>query len=323
MLKELFSTVLIPESLMIPLFLVIGIGGLYYGAEFLVKGASEFALHFKIKPVIIGLTVVAFGTSAPEFMVSLIAAFQEEADVSVGNIVGSNIANIGLIIGLTAALVPVTRTSKPSRFEFLSLAGASVLLIVFSLGGWIDRVEGLALFSLLIVFLVLCYRHGSMGPAETPPDVITRSLWVSTALLLLGLVILPLGGQFMVTAATALARRIGISELVIAITVVAFGTSLPELAASMMAFARKQQDIGIGNIIGSNIFNICFVMGVVPMIRPLSVNPDLMPFHYPVMMYFMLLLILFMLLSRTVSRWMGITLFGSFILYVLLCYSRA
>jgi len=215
MLKEVFSPDFLPASVMIPLFLIIGIAGLYYGAELLVKGASELALHFKVKPVIIGLTVVAFGTSAPELMVSLIAAFQGEADVSVGNIVGSNIANIGLIIGLTAMLIPITRTSEPSRFEFWCLAGISLLLIGLSVGGMLGRLEGAVLFSLLIVFLAWCYKNGSMDPSDEVPDEVSRPLWASTVLLVLGLLILPVGGQFMVTGATSFARLIGISELVI------------------------------------------------------------------------------------------------------------
>jgi len=177
MLKEVFSPDFLPASVMIPLFLIIGIAGLYYGAELLVKGASELALHFKVKPVIIGLTVVAFGTSAPELMVSLIAAFQGEADVSVGNIVGSNIANIGLIIGLTAMLIPITRTSEPSRFEFWCLAGISLLLIGLSVGGMLGRLEGAVLFSLLIVFLAWCYKNGSMDPSDEVPDEVSRPLW--------------------------------------------------------------------------------------------------------------------------------------------------
>lgn len=323
MLENYISAGLTPEWAAISVLLLFGILGLYYGAGILVAGSAELAIRLHVRPVIVGLTVVAFGTSAPELMVSLVAAFQGEPDVSVGNIVGSNIANIGLIIGLTAMLLPISRESKPSRFEFLHLFGVSALLILLCIDGLIGRVDGVVLFALLLVFLYWSYKNGSDKAAENVPVELTRSAAMNVVMVVAGLVVLPVAGQLMVTGATTLARKIGISELVIGITVVALGTSLPELATSMMAVARKQHDIGIGNIIGSNIFNICCVLGIVPMMKPLAVNPDLMPFHFPLMMYFTIIFIIFMLRSRTISRLMGSVLFISFVAYVLLSYLRA
>ncbi len=298
----------------------LGILGLSLGANFLVRGSSALALRFHIRPIVIGLTVVAFGTSAPELVVSLAAAFTGKADVAIGNVVGSNIANIGLILGLTALLLPLTRKSKPALHEIPLLIFTSLLLVGLSIDGSIGRIDGVVLFGCLLFFLYESYRSGGVAEkVEVEPE---RPLHTDIGFVLMGLGGLVIGGYFLVSSATALARMAGISELVIGLTVVAFGTSMPELATSLTAVIKKQPDIGIGNIIGSNIFNTCCIMGIVPMVQPLNVNPDLLGFHYPIMIGFTLLVILLMRLSQTISRASGALLFLSFALYILVSYLR-
>lgn len=248
---------------------------LFFGGDWLVEGGVALARRFRISPLVIGMTIVAFGTSAPELLVSLISAIKGSAGIAVGNVVGSNIANIGLILGLTALICPIeTDNSKVIRHGSIMIV-ASLLLIVFALNSGITRIEGLILFACLILFTTISVRKGRTQPQEA--DIDSQEGKSMTVLAAIGLIVLScamlaFGADILVDGATTIASAIGVSDKVIGLTIVALGTSLPELAASVAAAFKKQMDISIGNIIGSNIFNILCVLGVSTSIKPISLE---------------------------------------------------
>ncbi|BCR05737.1 K+-dependent Na+/Ca+ exchanger [Desulfuromonas versatilis] len=270
---------------------VSGLLVLYFGAESLVKGSSRLALSFGVRPLIIGMTIVAFATSMPELMVSLSAALRGSSDIAAGNIIGSNVANIGLILGAAALLKPLAVPPSTLKRELPFMIGASLLLFLFALDGRLTFGEGLLLFLLLAVFLGYCLRRAREQGLERPaPEALVARERASRnkdlLLILIGMGGLGAGAELMVRSAVTIARGFGISELVIGISIVALGTSLPELAASLVSAARGQMDISLGNVIGSNIFNILFVLGICPMIRPLAIDPGVLRFELPVMLLF-------------------------------------
>ncbi len=248
---------------------------LFFGGDWLVDGGVALARRFRISPLVIGMTIVAFGTSAPELLVSLISAIKGSAGIAIGNVVGSNIANIGLILGLTALICPIeTDNSKVIRHGSIMIA-ASLLLMVFALKSGITRIEGLTLFAGIILFTTISVRKGRTQPQEA--DIDSQEGKSMTVLAAIGLIVLScamlaFGADILVDGATTIASAIGVSDKVIGLTIVALGTSLPELAASVAAAFKKQMDISIGNIIGSNIFNILCVLGVSTSIKPISLE---------------------------------------------------
>lgn len=248
---------------------------LFFGGDWLVDGGVALARRFRISPLVIGMTIVAFGTSAPELLVSLISAIKGSAGIAIGNVVGSNIANIGLILGLTALICPIeTDNSKVIRHGSIMIA-ASLLLMVFALKSGITRIEGLILFAGLILFTTISVRKGRTQPQEA--DIDSQEGKSMTVLAAIGLIVLScamlaFGADILVDGATTIASAIGVSDKVIGLTIVALGTSLPELAASVAAAIKKEMDISIGNIIGSNIFNILCVLGVSTSIKPISLE---------------------------------------------------
>lgn len=253
---------------------------LFFGGDWLVNGGVALARKYRISSLVIGMTIVAFGTSAPELLVSMISAIKGSAGIAMGNVLGSNIANIGLILGLTALICPIeTDNSKVIRHGTVMIA-ASLLLLVFALKNGISRIEGLTLFACLILFTTLSIRKGRSQNEETGTDIQEgKSMGVLAAvgLVVLSCVMLAFGADILVDGATTIASAMGVSDKVIGLTIVALGTSLPELAASVAAAVKKQMDISIGNIIGSNIFNILCVLGVSTSIKPLSLEfPDYM-----------------------------------------------
>ena len=248
---------------------------LFFGGDWLVDGGVALARRFRISPLVIGMTIVAFGTSAPELLVSLISAIKGSAGIAIGNVVGSNIANIGLILGLTALICPIeTDNSKVIRHGSIMIA-ASLLLMVFALKSGITRIEGLTLIAGLILFTTISVRKGRTQPQKA--DIDSQEGKSMTVLAAIGLIVLScamlaFGADILVDGATTIASAIGVSDKVIGLTIVALGTSLPELAASVAAAFKKQMDISIGNIIGSNIFNILCVLGVSTSIKPISLE---------------------------------------------------
>jgi len=260
------------DVLTIPL-LIIGIGLLIFGAEYLVRGASTIAERLGISPIVIGLTVVAFGTSAPELAVSVNAALSGSNDVALGNVVGSNIANILLILGLSAAVGGLAITQRIVRLDVPILIGVSILTYVLALNNVLGRIEGVVLFGLLIVYITWLIRETrkekadvvaeyQKGIDEIQGDVAYSPLIWQIGLAIVGLVMLIVGSNFLVDSASVLARSLGVSDLVIGLTVVAVGTSLPELATSVMAAVRGERDIAVGNVVGSNLFNLMSVLGL-------------------------------------------------------------
>lgn len=300
-----------------------GLAGLYYGAEWLVGGASRFARSFQIKPVVIGLTIVAFGTSAPELVTSITAGIKHLSDIAMGNVIGSNIANIGLILGLSALVRPLTIDMKLLYREMPIMVGISFLLYFMGWDGTLSRTEGGILCGGIVMYTFYVYR---VALKETNAIVHEYEEFLETKntnsknnifLILIGLGALLAGAHFLVHAAIYIAKSIGISELVIGLTVIAAGTSLPELATSMVAAIRKESDISVGNVLGSNIFNILAVLGISSIIQPLSINTNSLIVDMPVMLLFAIFLIPLITWKFVLTRGQGVFLLIGYGIYVL------
>ena len=253
---------------------IIGLALLYYGAEFLVKGGSSIALKLKISPLVIGLTLVAYATSAPELVVSVDAALKGMGDISIGNVVGSNICNIALILGVCAIITPLKVNEKLLKFDiWLMIAASMILLVFYAINHGVNRWQGaLLLIGCLSYTAWSIYASRRENSTESVPEVPAKACALPLAIALTagGIAALIFGAKLFVNSATALAQACGISDAVIGLTVVAVGTSLPELATSVVAAIRKEQDIAIGNVIGSNIFNILAILGIAPLITPIK-----------------------------------------------------
>jgi len=309
--------------------LVIGIGCLVGGAELLVKGAATIASKLGIAPVIIGLTVVAFGTSAPELAVSVSAAFGGNADVAFGNVVGSNIANILLILGASAIVGGLAVQQRIIRVDIPLLIAVSVLALLLSLDNNIGRVDGVILFIGVIAYvgwLILGARSERSYIVEEYADsvdtlegaAVARPLWFNVALVVVGLIVLVIGSQLLVSAATDIAESAGISDLVIGLTVVAIGTSLPELATSILAAIRGQRDIAVGNVIGSNLFNLLSVLGLTSIVSSdgIPVSDVSLRLDFPVMLAATVVLVPIVWNGFQITRWEGFVLVGFYAAYV-------
>ncbi len=303
--------------------LILGLIGLYLGGEWLVSGASRLARSMGIPALIVGLTVVSIGTSAPELLVSVSAALNGSSDISVGNIVGSNIANIGLILGLSGLIYPISVNITLLRREIPIMIGVSILGYLLARDGLVSQSEGLLLLAGVIGFLsfmiVSSRREKDDLPDEAdepeydiPPSEVKRGREVLR--ILVGMVILMAGAQFTVSGATTIARSVGISELIIGVTLVALGTSLPELVTSVMAALRQQSDIAIGNVVGSNIFNVLAILGTTATIQPIEVSAHVIQFDMLVMIGFSLLVIPFTL-DRSLGRNESIFFLVAYIAY--------
>ena len=249
--------------------LLVGLALIVFGADWLVDGASAVARKAGISEFVIGLTIVGFGTSCPELVVSLTGAFQGNADISVGNVVGSNIFNTLLILGLTAAIAPVAMTRANSRRDIPITLLVTFLFAALALTGTqISRVEGIVFLAIFVAYMVYCFKTDTGVTEEAPQKV--RSLWVAILLVLAGLGGLIFGGQLFVNNATAIARALGVSDKFIALTLLAGGTSLPELATCIVAAAKKKDQLALGNVLGSNVFNILLILGASATVTPLS-----------------------------------------------------
>ena len=311
--------------LQIVLFLA-GLVGLYFGAEWLVKGASRFASSFNIKPVVIGLTIVAFGTSTPELVTSVIAGIRHSSDIAMGNVIGSNIANIGLILGLSAIVQPLRVDMKLLYREMPIVVGISFFLYFIGWDGTLSRLEGFILVAGILAYTFYVYRIALKEAASIEQEYLEFEEYIEKGnttiakdifLIIIGLGGLVGGAYLLVHSATYIARVIGISELVIGLTVVAVGTSLPELATSMVAAIRKESDISVGNVLGSNIFNILAVLGIAAMIQPIQVNPASLHVDMPVMLLFSIFLIPIITWKFVLTRGQGVLLLIGYSVYVL------
>lgn len=256
------------------LLLLVGLGLVVLGADWLVNGASSIARRAGISEFVIGLTIVGFGTSCPELVVSLTGAIEGNSDISVGNVVGSNIFNVLFILGLTAMVLPVGMTDKNRRIDIPITLGVTILLIILGITGSmsgpvISRWEGVLMLLVFSVYLFYCFKSDSKDEFSETQRA-TLSITKSIALTLTGLAGLIFGGDLFVDSATALARQIGVSDKFIAVTILAGGTSLPELATSLVAAIKGKEQLALGNILGSNVFNAMMILGLSSVITPLS-----------------------------------------------------
>ena len=306
---------------------VFGLVALVVGAEVMVRGASRLAVSWGISPLVVGLTVVAFGTSAPEMAVSVDAALSGTTGLAIGNVVGSNIANVLLILGVSALVAPLLVAEQIIRQEIPVMIGASLLVVVMALDGIIGRIEAALLFALVIaytVFLVMQSRRATQATTDEFASEIPTSQWdrhwgVQAALVLGGLALLVLGAEWLVSAAVAFAKVMGVSDLVIGLTVVAVGTSMPEIATSLIAALRGQRDIAVGNVVGSNIFNLLAVLGAAGVVSTggLGVPDAARNFDLWVMLAVAFACLPILLTGREIARWEGAVFLGYYAAYLL------
>lgn len=310
---------------MMYILIAIGFVLLLVGAEFLVKGSVGLARRIGVSPLVIGMTVVALGTSAPEFVVSLDAALAQAAGIATGNIIGSNIANILLILGVTAMIKPIKSEPNAVLRDGVILLVCSAVFTALCWLGILDRMAGIILFSMFIGFLFYSYwreRHGAdpelaqIHTHEAEEIDVPQNLWLMIVMTLGGIAAVVYGAELLVDGATQVARLYGVPEEVIGLTMIAIGTSLPELAASGMAALRGHTDVALGNVIGSNLFNILGVLGAVSLIQPLPVAQQLLDFDLWIMMGATLLLVPFMVTRWELSRKEGFIFTAFYVFYI-------
>lgn len=293
-----------------------GLVGLFLGGEFLVRGSVGLARRMAIPPLLIGLTVVGFGTSTPELLVSVEAAWRGVPDIAVGNIVGSNIANILLIIGISALVWPIKVMGATLRRDTAVMMAAVLVLVPIFAMGQVGRLSGALLVAGLAGYLIWAYLKPGVTAVEdegvpAPSSVLVSGLWV-----LAGLVALMVGARFLVDGAVAIARGYGISEAFIGLTIVAVGTSLPELATSLIAALRRQSEIAIGNIVGSGIFNVLGILGLTAVITPIPVAPRFLTFDLPVLIAVSLLLAGLLVTRPVIGRGVGVAMLLGYAVYI-------
>ena len=309
-------------------FAVLGLALLVGGAELLVRGASRFAAAVGVTPLVIGLTVVAYGTSAPEMAVSIHAALSGQADIAAGNVVGSNIFNVLFILGLSAMIAPLVVSQQLVRLDLPLMIAVSVAMLVLGMDGNISRVEGLVLFAGVVAYTIWSIRQSRRETKEVRDEYEkhfggSRSrrgeLLIDLLFIAGGLGLLVIGSGWLVDGATALARFMGVGELVIGLTIVAAGTSLPELATSVVAAVKGERDIAVGNIVGSNIFNILSVLGLSSALNPggIVISPTLLHVDIPVMIAVAVACLPIFFTGHRISRPEGALFFGYYISYTL------
>jgi len=292
-----------------------GLVGLFLGGEALVRGAVGGARRLAIPPLLIGLTVVGFGTSTPELLVSVDAALRGVPDIAIGNIVGSNIGNILLIVGLSALIWPIRVLGGTLARDTAVMMAAAVALIPLFWLGEMGRLSGAVLVAGLAAYLVRAYRQPGPDLVIHDPSPV-MPLWRAAVWVVVGLGALMLGARLLVDGAVSIARDFGVSEAFIGLTIVAIGTSLPELATSLIAALRRQSEIAIGNIVGSNIFNVLGILGVTALIAPIPVAGRFLTFDLPVMIAASAVLTALLLLRPSIGRATGLGLLLAYAVYV-------
>ena len=303
------------------LVLLAGLVLLVLGGDFLVRGASGIALRAKITPLVVGLTVVAFGTSAPELLVSLKAALAGTPDIAIGNVVGSNICNLALVLGLTAVISPIGVNKDSIKIDWPMTMGASVLLFLLVMDGWVNTLDGGLFVLILVVFTVFIIRKSRK---ETKANEIMEELDIKPPsghpakdyfFILLGGVGLYFGAEWFVGSSVTLAAFLGVSERIISVTVVALGTSLPELFTSVIASFKKETDMAVGNLVGSNIFNILSILGITSLVKQVEVTEIMREVDMIWMLGITAIVFPMMLSKRTISRLEGgvlLALYGAY-----------
>lgn len=304
---------------MIYLYILIGLGALLLGGRLLVDGASAIARRLNLSAGLIGLTIVALGTSAPELLVSVTAALKGNSDIAMGNVIGSNISNITLVLGISALVYPIFLPRTVLRMDYPFTLATSILFFIVSYNGIISLLEGLV-FLFLFVFVNIYFfkkiEKVSHDPGLENSGLKMISPFKAVLFLLLGILGLYWGAELLVNNSIILAQEFGVSERIIAVTVVAVGTSLPELATSVMAALKKETDIAIGNILGSNMMNVLLIIGVTATIQPIDVSALFVRNDLPWMLGFTLLIFPLMITSSKISRWEGGLLLLGYGLYL-------
>ncbi len=308
--------------------LLLGLFLLVFGAEWLVRGASRLALAVGIPPLIIGLTVVAFGTSAPELAVSVKATWEGSGGIAVGNVFGSNIVNILLVLGVSAIITPLVVSEQLVRVDVPIMVGASLAMFMFALDGSYSRIDGMILAGGLVAYLLLQFKLGRSFEEdledlqETEELVESRPrplpLWKAAVMLVIGFVFLTLGANWIVEGASALARIMGIRDEIIGLTVVSIGTSLPEIVTSIIAAIRNERELAIGNVVGSNIFNIFAVLGISCSIAPspIELSSEMLSIDLPIVFLVAAICIPIFMTGRVVSRREGVVMFSAYLAYL-------
>lgn len=296
--------------------LLLGIALLAKGADWLVDGSVDLAYRLKVAPLYVGLTVVAFGTSLPEMVVSLFAAYAGTTDIILGNVIGSNIANVGLFVGIAAIIFPIALSRKLLRVDFPMMLCISILFLFLALRGVFDALAGAVLLSALGIFMWYAYTSRTAAQSPDPRYTILRM----STYVFFGSVGLYIGGKLLVDNAIFLARYFGISELIIGLTIVALGTSVPEIFVGIVAALRRHVGLILGNIIGSNIFNLAWVFGIISLFWEITVEQSVI-YDVLIMLFFSLLLYFFAFTARCISRREGVVLlllYCTYIAYVFL-----
>lgn len=300
---------------MVYLLLLVGVLLLLIGGDFLVKSAASLAKKLNISPFLIGVTVVSFGTSVPELIVSLKAAFNGSSGIAIGNVIGSNVANLALVLGITVLIRPVVLDSKKLQFAWFAMLVASLMFFGFSLDGILDRLDGFFLITGLILFLILSIRKRDDSFADEELEKTLKTNLIPVYFIL-GAAGLYYGSELLVDNAITIAKSFGISEFIIGVTVVALGTSLPELVTSVIAILKGQSSISVGNLIGSNVFNIFAVLGITSAVNPLEADSFLIAIDLPIMLGVTLLTGVFLMVSKQLGRIEGLLLITIYIIYI-------
>lgn len=299
------------------LLIAVGVLFLYLGAEYLVRGGSSIALIAGIKKIVIGLTIVSFGTSLPEFIVSFFSALKKVDSVCVGNVVGSNVINILLVLGVASIVRPINSSRRVMNLDMPFLIFLSLIFLFLCIDGLLSRIDGAILFSLFVIYLGYILKKGreesfnNLGESRKEGGILKYILFTIGGLI--GLIV---GGHLTVRGAVIVAKSLGIPELFIGLTVVALGTSLPELFTSVVAIIKREEEISLGNIIGSNLFNLAFILGFISIFNPLVIETEVIRFNNIFMVGITFLLSLFLYTGRKISRAEGMIFIALYTLFV-------
>jgi cation:H+ antiporter len=306
--------------------IVLGLAALVAGGDFLVKGAVGIAVKARLSKLVIGMTVVSFGTSAPELIVSLQAAFDNVPEIAIGNVIGSNIANLALVLGITVLIFPMPVGMNTKKYDWPMMMIASLLFYLFALNFSIARWEGILMFIILIGFVIFLVVNSRKKSVRMDEEALTEmptgniNIWKYLGFLAVGLVMLYFGSQWLVGGASDLALGLGVSNHIIGITIVAFGTSVPELVTSVVAAYRKETDISVGNLVGSNVFNILAVIGLTAAIKPIPIENHVVSWDMIWMLGIAFILLPMMFIGPRIGRVSGVILLASYITYILLLF---
>jgi cation:H+ antiporter len=313
---------------MVYLVLILGLATLIVGGEFLVKGAVGIAKKLHISTLVIGMTVISFGTSAPELIVSIKAALSGNPEIAIGNVVGSNIANIALVLGITVMIFPIVVDRNSKILDWPMMMIASILFFVFALffgkDYTITRWEGGILFFILVGFIYYLVSNSrkktkqALAETDNETEAVSDNIWKSLLFLFVGLIGLYYGADWLLKSAVEIALSLGMSKSVVGLTIVAFGTSVPELVTSAVAAFKKETDISIGNLIGSNIFNIMAVIGITAMVKPINVDKAVINYDMLWMLGISAMLLPLMLIGKKLGRLKGFMLFATYVIYITL-----